>query len=244
MAVYMATKHIQKKIPYDYIIPIQVASLGEEELYNINDSQHNHISERNYIYSELTALYSLWKNTKDDFIGLCHYRRFFNITIEDIKKQINEGVVIIPQKAYLGRSLKNQFIYNHPVEIWEKMMSVLEIKDSLIYEKAVEIFQNNIMYPFNMVIGNKKFIDEYCSWLFPILFEIENEVGTNLLNQYQQRYAGFLSERLFTLYVFYHKIEVEEVILINEKSRKISPSIVRNIRNKLFFYFFGRKNSE
>jgi hypothetical protein len=35
------------------------------------------ISEKNPWFSELTGIYWVWKNTRQDFTGCCHYRRYF-----------------------------------------------------------------------------------------------------------------------------------------------------------------------
>lgn len=41
------------------------------------DDTGDNISFKNPNYSELTGLYWVWKNTKQDVIGSCHYRRYF-----------------------------------------------------------------------------------------------------------------------------------------------------------------------
>ena len=43
-----------------------------------HDNTGDHISEKNGYYNELTAQYWMWKNVRADYIGLCHYRRYFN----------------------------------------------------------------------------------------------------------------------------------------------------------------------
>ncbi len=43
------------------------------------DDSGESISEKNKYYSELTGIYWVWKNTKQDITGTCHYRRYFTL---------------------------------------------------------------------------------------------------------------------------------------------------------------------
>lgn len=66
----------------DIYMPIQVGKALHPELdlgFQCDNTGDN-ISEKNGSYCELTALYWAWKNLKDiDYIGLCHYHRYFSI---------------------------------------------------------------------------------------------------------------------------------------------------------------------
>jgi len=70
----------------------------------------------------------------------------------------------------------------------------------------------------NMVITSKTLYDEYCSWLFDILFEVEKRTNIENYDDYQKRVFGFLSERLFRTWLLNRPLKVREerVLFINE----------------------------
>jgi len=48
------------------------------------DDTGENISHKNKYYSELTGIYWVWKNTRQDITGACHYRRYFTAQSEPI----------------------------------------------------------------------------------------------------------------------------------------------------------------
>lgn len=59
----------------DNLIPIQVGT-APSDFCRMRDNQGATIAEKNPSYSELTAIYSVWKNHPSDIVGFCHYRRY------------------------------------------------------------------------------------------------------------------------------------------------------------------------
>jgi hypothetical protein len=58
--------------------PIHVGKeLSEIDLGILGDNTFENISNLNPFYCELTATYWAWKNVKTDYVGICHYRRYF-----------------------------------------------------------------------------------------------------------------------------------------------------------------------
>ena len=55
---------------------------------------------------------------------------------------------------------------------------------------------------------NNEFVDCYCEWLFNILFECEKRINILDRDDYQKRVFGFLSERLFNVWVTKNQLKV------------------------------------
>ena len=90
---------------------------------------------------------------------------------------------------------------------------------------------------FNMMFCKKELFDQYCSWLFDILFELEKYVDLNELNDYQKRLYGFLSERLLNIWVRENKVIIKNVPVVNiDMSLWDRLTLIRRrITNKVFW---------
>jgi hypothetical protein len=81
ISIYIAYHKESHLVETDVYTPIHVGRALSDKILPgmIGDDTGNNISHLNPIYCELTAAYWAWKNDIDsDFIGLCHYRRFFS----------------------------------------------------------------------------------------------------------------------------------------------------------------------
>ena len=73
------------------------------------------------------------------------------------------------------------------------------------YLKAADKVQNGIYYyAYNMFIAKREIVCEYCEWLFSILGYCEKRINVKE-DIYQNRFAGFLAERLFTIFLTHNK---------------------------------------
>ena len=69
-------------------------------------------------------------------------------------------------------------------------------------------------YAYNMFIMRREILEDYCKWLFPILFYCEDhceERCREKRNAYQSRYIGFLAEHLMSVYFIQHENEYKIV---------------------------------
>ena len=74
----MTHKKFQQPKDKELYIPLHVGRKLGKNLGYMGDDTGDSISNRNPLYGELTGMYWLWKNYTDtDYIGICHYRRYF-----------------------------------------------------------------------------------------------------------------------------------------------------------------------
>lgn len=243
-------------------IPIHVGrSISSLKLDMIGDDTGDNISYKNGSYCELTALYWAWKNLKGvDYIGLCHYRRFFdfynvippfysykkvnikdfssyNLALPDsLKEKLKKGYVVVAKPKYLKRSVSVHYCTTHISDDLEKLRDVISENCSKIYLDAFDhIMSGNKISPYNMFIMSWDDFDEYCSWLFSILFKLESRVDITGYDQYQKRIFGFMSERLLSVFLYAKnkKCQYYPVVTFVEENEVKNYSFIRQLFSTL-----------
>ncbi len=196
---------------FEHVIQVGCALTDKRIDGALYDDDGDNISYRNAQFCELTALYWIWKNAADDFVGIEHYRRFFLIE-EDIcdVMSTNDIDVILPTPLCVMPSLGENYMLRHEPKPYGDMMAVLKRRNPDEYDRAVAFFDQGLYSPCNMLIAKKPVYDRLCKWMFPILFEVADMNGT-FPDRYQNRYPGFLSERLISLFFELHRDEYKVI---------------------------------
>jgi len=183
----------------------------------------DNIDELNPFYCELTALYWIWKNDKSDVVSFEHYRRVFinrhNIGFSysflnenDISDILKKYKMILPSIHVYRKTVKNQLVYHHnkeDEEVLEKTLKTMYPDYSSDYD---EVMNGHRCTLFNMFVMPKELMDSYCSFLFPLLNEVYRIRKDDIASRdtYQKRAIGFLSERIFNVWV-HHNVKPEEI---------------------------------
>ena len=206
----------------EWIIPIQVgATLTDVRITDVCDDQGDNISAKNVNYCELTALYWLWKNRLLDvnygqlgyqqdgdmegYYGLCHYRRILDIDNTDILRLQENDVDIVASYPTLHEpDIKEHHARHLSEEDWEAMLQALEELQPDYRVAYEDIFSQEYLYNYNMMIAKRSVLVDYCAWLFPILERTE-ELTTPRGWERSDRYIGYMGENLMTLYLLYNK---------------------------------------
>lgn len=208
VCIYMAKSVYDKPLQQEYRCPayekpIQVgAALTETRMdeCTLTDCEGDNISLKNRQYCELTALYWMWKHAKEDIIGLSHYRRHFVLpeNWQMLMEQYDIDV-ILPVPTFVAPNIADNYKERHDASDWEYLMQYLKEHLPDDYELSHKVYGGNLYSPCNMFIMKKEILHELCSWMFPILDAV-TEHGGEKEDTYLNRYAGFISERLLTLF--------------------------------------------
>lgn len=245
MSIYVIT-HKEFNAPIDsFYRTLLVGAYKGHKFSALFDDDGENISKKNTTFCELTGVYWVWKHVKDDVIGIVHYRRYFSKTInnhsilteKDITNKLNNYDVIVPNRVYLPQTLEDQF-KNSFTQTELDLIERAIIKNSPEYLTTYsEIMKGHSIFFCNMMISKKKLYDQYCEWLFPILFDIESNVDMTGFNSYQMRLFGFISERLLTVWIAHNHLKTCELGMINTES-KDSPfkSLIKGLRRPISFY--------
>ena len=221
---------------------IHVGASDSKKSY-LRDDVLDNISEKNPNYCELTGLYWIWKNEKNeknDITGLVHYRRYFTTTKEEllytyfnitpsrisydsIKKTLKKHDIILPKPEQIFRTVKQYYADEHYEDDLEITRNVIKTESPEYLNDFDKVMNQHYFYYGNMMIAKRELFDDYCEWLFKILFEVEkNNDISKYKDNYQKRVYGFLSERLLQVWVVHKNIKVKTFPVYNTESRRMT----------------------
>lgn len=224
--IYVVThkKYSEPKDPLYHTLHVGRA-LAKDFGYE-GDNTGDNISPKNKNYCELTGLYWIWKNVACDIVGICHYRRYFLKNNEILDKNYIESIlkdydIIVPNSGTTPYETNYEHYAQYHVESdWKICEEVLLSKHPEMKDCLTLFNKTNLASLGNMFITKKEIYDKYCSWLFDILFEVEQRVNIESYDDYQARIYGFLSERLFRIWLFANSYKIhEEAVEMVESTR-------------------------
>lgn len=221
--------HKAFRMPDDEMyLPLHVGAEGKKDKNGqplsigfVKDNTGDNISLKNAGYCELTGLYWAWKNLDADYVGLTHYRRHFGfhktpdpfdgvLRYSEIEPMLGSVRLFVPNKRkYYIDTLYSHYKHTHYITQLDETRRIIEQKYPEYipsFDKAVSLTYG---YMFNMMIMDRQLLNEYCTWLFDILFELEKRVGEGKvimpqLSPFQARLYGRISEIIFNVWLDYY----------------------------------------
>ncbi|WP_072500709.1 DUF4422 domain-containing protein [Olsenella phocaeensis] len=195
------------------------------------DDEGEGISEKNRGYCELTVMYWMWKNVTAKHLGLVHYRRHFSrsplggktsriASSDDFLYRFERHPVILPkERNYLIETSYSQYVHAHHSVDLDCTREIIKGKYPAMLSSYDECMSLTHGHRFNMLVMRNDLFDEYCSWLFGILSELEDELDTSGYSTNDQRVFGFVAERLLDSWILAHGVDYSEMGVVNMESQ-------------------------
>ena len=196
-------------------------------MYVYDDTKLQNITPKHYGYSELSAIYWVWKNLETKkYVGFNHYNKYFDIqNFDAIEKIFEQYNIIVPVAVNLDKTVQDQYDFYHNIDDLLLIEEILK-KEYPDYTEDYDKFikNSNLLLPSNMFIMKREDYEKYCEFLFNILFKFDEkrkiETEEDIFNiyknisettenenlkffEYQSKVHSFLGERLFTLYILH-----------------------------------------
>lgn len=226
--------HKKYEMPKSNIyIPVQVGANNKETIENYQrDDNGENISNKNPYYCELTGLYWAWKNLNADYIGLSHYRRHFStkkrlpkdvrgridsvLNENEVENILNHTDIILPKKRkYYIENLYSHYQHSLYIEPLDETKKIIEEKYPQYLEEFEKLHNRTSAHMFNMFIMKKELLDQYCTWLFDILSELEKRIDITKYDAFHARFFGRVSELLLDVWINTNNLKYKEVKVID-----------------------------
>lgn len=196
------------------------------------DDEGNSISELNPYYSELTALWWIWKNVGAEYKGVVHYRRhlgspnatrqrsqdpFERIATghELLTAATTTGVVVAKKRNYLIETVYDHYSHTFEGEQFDVCRAVLTDLHPEYVAAWDRLMRSRSAHVFNMFVMRNALFDSYCSWLFPVLEELCKRLDPKQYDAFGARYPGRVSERLLDPWLWVNGIEPSELPVVS-----------------------------
>ena len=194
----------------------------------LRDDAGDTIADRNPEFSEMTAIYWVWKNVTDlDAVGFCHYRRYFDFrtsvwqparetplrSLREVRKyeshfvdtsviarHLDDGAIIVARPTAEGVANAEQYMTAHIPEHYLAMVNYVLAHHPHLAPQVVAQVRDVRLYGNNMFVMPWAEFDGLCRFWFDCLFGLDRQLSAELV-AYQRRVPAFLSERIFDLHI-------------------------------------------
>ena len=220
----------------NYVITHKECDVQEDNMYRIlcvgdyrkegllTERSGDNISAYNARINECTGLYWIWKNTSSEYVGMCHYRRWFyncryvhdksRLDADRVEELLKDHDIILANKVTFAWTVGN----NCSIELGQDINEVANYEFfDLIRERQpdylddyCDVMDGHSMYVYNMFVTRREILNDYCEWLFSFLLDAADRLDIVGLSQKQQRIAGYYAEMMWTVWMHHQNLKVCE----------------------------------
>lgn len=177
--------------------------------YILDDDGEN-ISELNPLLGDLTGLYWVWKNARDEFIGTNQYCRFYKDDQLTSLFPLNVNTLYVSNFRELSNNIWAQYEECHGKLGIQLLQKAIEMRSIPITQSMFDMMYHQYhISTCNSFFGHTKVFNVICSILFEIIDElysgskyiiehVQYKIHPNR-SPHEKRTLAFLAERILTM---------------------------------------------
>ena len=242
MTIYIMT-HKETVLPKAaFYEAVGLGGFSSQLVAHIDNSRIGNISHLNRFYCELTGLHHVWRNTKSNIVGICHYRRYLNVIplvsetlgflsspmsdevlqllenpLQEIRAQelLRTYDVILPTAIFSPYGVGHDYKAAHGATEWE---TFLEVLDDYYGPNSHGMHVERLNFFCNIMIAKRSFFDHYCSNLFAVIDRVFERIGVlpeiEGARYQPYRYPGYLAERFMAAFINVNRVRFYQTSMI------------------------------
>ena len=239
----------------------------------VADNTGDNISNKNKNYGELTAQYWVWKNylkenPQVEYIGFCHYRRFFDcqkrvkkyafkkhnyktyrekffntIDSNEVYESIKNYDIIMPATEVWDINCYDRFVYYHSKEGIDKAIEIIEKHFSEYVPYMEEYLNGKKEISGLLFIMKRELFEQWIEWIYKFSTLLEKELDLSKYNTYMTvRIFPYLAENFINFWIKY-QIDKNNIKMLNVESYLLTHIGAKEY-NFCCIKYFVEKNGE
>ena len=127
---------------------------------------------------------------------------------------LDDSDIILPNlRKYYIENLYDHYTHTLFAEPLDMAGEIIQERFPKYHKEFLNLHKRKSAHMFNMMIMKREVLNDYCEWLFAILFELEKRVNTKGLqyDAFHGRFYGRISELLLDVFLRTNGLKYKEV---------------------------------
>ena len=141
----------------------------------------------------------------------------------DVQELLSDADIVMSCPYKVGYPVGIHYRVKHRACDFRAMRAVVREKFPEYMPAFRSVMRSTQMSLANMFIMRRELFDDYCRWLFGVLFEVERRIVIST-DPFQMRVFGFMAERLMNVWVRHHGLRVKHLpvwVVVDENLKNV-----------------------
>ena len=206
---------------YSNYLPLYLGKKMDRVFGILGDDTGRNISHKHNLFGNLTGFYWTWQHLYFEAVGFANNNQFFAgqnnklITELELLFNLENSDIILPNKlSFKPNSISNQYMIAHNQKDLAILREIVKNENPTYLPSFDNFMHSSDGYFGNIFMMKWDYFEDYCEWLFNILFELEMRLSMEAYDDYQKKAIYYLSERLLNVWINHHNLKILELPLV------------------------------